>query len=398
MVWLIALLCLGLVGLSGYYAGPVRAGFSLLGLIFGIILAGPLSPLTAHLLPWFGFVHPVWQLFVPQALAFLVVVIVFTAIGFAVHRKLTVHFKYKVDDKHAIRWQRLYSRLGFCVGLLNGSIYFFLIMIPVYIGGYFTAEAASEGNNPGGAQFLTHTRAELHDVKLDHVLAAYDPTPAQVYQASDIANLVLHNPLLKSRLSHYPPFLTLAQRPEFQALSNDGHLLEMIDRQASLNEIIKYPTVQAIVTNNDLIGEVYKVLGHDLNDLQEYLNTGKSPKYDEEAILGVWRIDPRETLARERKRHPGMGLRKMAQARQELRPLITGLSLTATTDNQMLLKRENTSTGTPTVVSTGTWKKDGNYQVTLPGSQPETSEIQIEGGDTLLLPKDGYVLVFDKDI
>ena len=58
--------------------------------------------------------------------------------------------------------------------------------------------------------------------------------PPQIYQASDMADLVLHNPLLKSRIAHYPPFLTLGQRPEFQALANDETLLEMIDRQASL--------------------------------------------------------------------------------------------------------------------------------------------------------------------
>lgn len=138
MVWFIALLCLGLVGVSGFYSGPIRASFSLVGLFFGVILAKPLSPLTKHLLPIFGLSHPIWQLFVPQALAFAIVLVIFIMAGFAAHRKLIVHFKYKVDDKRVIRWERLYARLGFCVGILNGAIYFFLIMIPIYIGGYFT--------------------------------------------------------------------------------------------------------------------------------------------------------------------------------------------------------------------------------------------------------------------
>jgi len=399
MVWLIALLCLGLVGVSGYYAGPIRAGFSFLGLLFGLMLAGPLSPLTKHLLPLLGLTHPLWQLFIPQALAFIVVVVIFIAVGAVVHRKLTVHFKYKVEDKKVIRWERLYSRLGFCIGLLNGAFYFFLIMIPIYVGGYFTAEAATDGNNPAGARFLTSTREQLHDVKLDRVLAAYDPTPPAIYQASDILDLVLHNPLLKSRISHYPPFLTLGQRPQFQALANDEQLLEMMDRQASINEILKYPAVQAIVTNAQVTGEIYGVLGHDLNDLQEYLLTGKSPKYDDEQILGIWAIDPQATLARERKKHPGMNLRQIGKLRQDIYPLISDLSLTATTDNQMILKKQALGNATSTVVSAGTWKKDGNnYEVTLPGSQPETTEIEIEEGDTMLVPKDGYVFVFDKEM
>ena len=398
MVWLIAFICLGFAGFAGYYSGAIRASFSLVGLFFGMVLAAPLSPLTKHLLPILGLAHPLWQLFVPQALAFLIVLIIFIIAGSVVHRKLSVHFKYKVDEKKLLKWERLYGRLGFCVGLLNGAVYFFLLMIPIYIGGYFTAEAASDGNNPPTAQFLTKTRGELHDVKLDRVLAAYDPTPAQIYEASDIADLVLHNPLLKSRISHYPPFLTLGSRPQFQSLANDGQLLEMIDRQANINEILKYPAVQAIVTNASLTGEIYSVLGNDLNDLQEYLTTGKSPKYDDETILGIWTIDPQATLAQERKRHPGMNLRQLAKVRQELYPIITDLSLTATTDNQMILKKQALGGANAAPVAVGTWKKDGNYQVTLPGSKPETTEIEIQEGDTLLLPKDGYVLVFDKEM
>jgi hypothetical protein len=397
MVWLIAFVCLGLVGLSGYYAGAVRAGFSLVGLFVGAILAGPLSPLTKHLLPMLGLEHPLWQLFLPQALAFVIVVIIFIIAGAVVHRKINIHFKYKADEKKLIKWERLYARLGLCIGLANGAIYFFLIMIPIYIGGYFTAEAASEANNPPFAQFLTKTRAEMHDLKLDRVAAAYDPTPPQVYQASDIADLILHNPLLKSRISHYPPLLTLGQRDQFQALANDVTLLEMVDRQASINEILKYPPIQAIVTNAALTGEIYGILGNDLNDLQDYLNTGKSPKFDDETILGIWTINPQETLAQARKQHPGMTPRQVAKLRQDLSPIIRDLSLTATTDNRMILKKLNAS-GNAAPLIVGTWKKDGTYQVTLPGSKPENTEIEINNGDTLLLPKDGYVMVFDKEM
>ena len=363
-----------------------------------MVLAKPLSPLTRHLLPLVGLEHPLWQFFIPQAFAFLIVVIIFIIAGSLVHRKIALHFKYKADEKKLIAWHRLYSRLGLCVGLVNGAVYFFLILIPIYIGGYFTAEAASDGNDPAGARFLTKTRADLHDLKLDRVVGAFDPTPSQVYQASDIADLVLHNPLLKSRISHYPPLLTLGQRPEFQALGNDVQLLEMIDRQASLNEILKYPPVQAIVTNANLTGQISAILGNDLNDLQEYLNTGKSAKFDDETILGVWSINPQASLNQERKRHPGMNLRQVAKIRQEMYPLVSDLSLTATTDNKMILKKQALGKANATVVAVGTWKKDGTYEITLPGSKPETTEIEIQEGDTMLLPKDGYILVFDKEM
>jgi len=108
MVWLIAIVCLGLIGLSGYYSGPIRASFSLVGLFFGVVLAKPLSPLTRHLLPMLGLKHPVWQLFVPQTLAFLIVWIIFIIAGSMVHRKLSVHF--------STRWMNESSLAG------NGSM------------------------------------------------------------------------------------------------------------------------------------------------------------------------------------------------------------------------------------------------------------------------------------
>jgi len=132
MVWLIALVCMGLVGVVGYYQGPVRGTFSFFGLVFGAVLAGPLSALTKHLLPLIGLDHPIWGIFVPQAIAFVLVMIIFLIAGQVLHQKIAFYFKYKADDVTRLSWQKMYSRVGFCVGLLNGSICFLLLMIPIY--------------------------------------------------------------------------------------------------------------------------------------------------------------------------------------------------------------------------------------------------------------------------
>jgi hypothetical protein len=80
-------------------------------------------------------------------------------------------------------------------------------------------------------------------------------------------------------------------------------------------------------------------------------------------------------------------------------PIIAGLSLTALPNKQVILKKLDSTTMTKTKVATGTWKKDeGAYQINLPGNRPETSVIEIQDGNKLLLPKDSYVLVFDKEI
>lgn len=398
MIWIIAFLCLGLVALLGYYQGPVNAAFSLVGLMFGALLAGPLSPLMRHLLPLLGFHHPVWQLFMPDFLGFLLVVILFMIAGSVVHHKIAVFYKYQKDERLFFRWQRLYSRLGLCVGVLNGAAYFFLLMMPIYIGGYFTTEAQAEGA-PASAQFLTSARAELHRANLDRVLAPHDPIPAQVYQASDIISLALHNPLLESRLSHYPPLLTLGERREFQDLGTDVQLQQMIQSQARVADIVNYPKVQIITTNAAISSDVISLIANDLPDLQEYLTTGKSAKYDSEQILGIWVVDLSGSIAEARKRNPSLTPLQVRDLRQQLQPEVSGLSLTATTDKQMILKENNANTPVPVVVARGTWKQEGdNYSVTIPANKPDTVQVSIEAATKLLLPRAGHLLVFNKEM
>jgi|ERR1700722_1299131 len=399
MVWIIAFLCLGLVGAAGYYQGPVRAAFSFFGLVFGSLLAGPLSPLTKHLLPLVGLHHPAWNIFAPQVLAFLIVLIIFKIAGQVVHQKIAVYFKYKVSEQLLYRWQRVYARLGGCVGLLNGAVYFILLTLLIYSAGYFTAEAATGRGDPAGARFLTETRKELHAQNLDRVLASYDMVPGRVYEAADLADLILHNPLLLSRLAHYPPCLQLAERPDFKNLARDAQLQQMISTQAKVSDILRYPSVQAMLTNATVVTQVTGVIGDDLDDLQTFLTTGQSPKFDPETILGIWDIDRAATVAQVRKKQPAVTPKQLGKIEEDLFPLILGLSLTATPDGQMILKQPNPNTSESTVVAAGTWKKDQDtYEVNLPGSLPETSEIEIEKGIRLFLPKFGYVLAFDKEL
>ena len=399
MVWIIALLCLGVVGAAGYYQGPVRAAFSFFGLFFGTLLAGPLSPLTQRLLPLLGLHHPAWSIFAPQVLAFLIVLTIFKIAGQMVHQKIAVHFKYKVTEQLLYRWLRVYARLGLCVGLLNGAFYFVLLTLLIYSAGYFTTAAASGAGDPGGAKFLTATRQELHGLNLDRMLASYDMVPGRVYQAVDMASLILHNPLLLSRLGHYPPCLQLAERPDFKNLARDVQLQQMIATQAKVIDILRYPSVHTMLTNATVVAQVGGLLGPDLDDLQTYLATGQSPKYDPETILGIWDIDRAATIVQVRKKQPAVTPKQLGKIEQDLFPSITGLSLTAMPDQQMLLKLLNPNTSEITIVGTGTWKKDQDtYHVNLPGSLPETPEIEIQEGNRLFLPKFGFVLAFDKEL
>jgi hypothetical protein len=304
-----------------------------------------------------------------------------------------------VTDQVLYRWQRVYARVGLSVGLLNGVFYFILLTLLIYSAGYFTAAAAVGPGDPASLRFLTEVRKELHEVHLDRMLASYDMVPNRVYEATDLAALLLHNPLLLNRLAHYPPCLELAERPDFKALAKDAELQQLISSQAKVLEILRYPRLHTMLTNATTFAQVGGLLGSDLDDMQSFLTTGQSPKYDPETVLGIWDIDRAATIVQVRKKQPAISPKQLDKVEQELFPLITGLSLTAMPNNQMILKLLTPNSSDVTVVAAGTWKKDqDSYEVNLPGSLPETSEIEIEQGNRLFLPKFGYVLAFDKEL
>lgn len=397
MLWIIALLCLGIVGAIGYYQGPIRVAASLLGLVFGSLLAVPLSPLTKKLLPVLGLQHPGWELFVPALIAFLIILLAFKVLGHVLHRKMSIFYKYKKDDKAYYRWSRMYSRVGLCLGLLNGAVYFLLLMLPVYIAGYFTTEVAQGAQDPSSVQNITKLREEMHSMKLDHVLAGYDPTPKQTYQAADIVGLVIHNPLLESRLAHYPPFLTLGERAEFKELGNDVQLQQMIQSQASIGDILKNAKVQALVTNTAITQEITQLVSSDLDDLSEYLKTGHSAKYDPQSILGLWKIDRDATFAQEKRKLQNPTPLNINKLRNSLMPMMAGLNITVTTDHNFIIKKD-TGNGLQ-AIGTGTWKKEGDgYTINLPGNQPDNAEVVIKGDDQLLMPRNGVTMVFSKEL
>jgi len=397
MLWIIALVVLALVGAAGYYQGPIRAAASLFGILLGALLAKALASVFAPLLPKIGLPHPFWKPVLPPLIAFLVILIIFKIIGTTVHRKVKVSIKYDPDDKRFYRWQRMYSRLGLCVGLMNGAVYFYLLLIPIYCAGYLTAQVASDGDT-GSVQWINKIRGEMHDAKLDRVVAAYDPMPKEYYVTSDILGLVKHNPLLESRLAHYPVFLSLAERKEFQDLATDEQLHQMILSQAKIGDILKHPSVQMIVTNAETTTEISKLIGADLNDLHEYLQTGKSPKYESQKILGIWTVDPQATVAQQKKKHPTMSPLQLKQFRNAIYPIISGMTLTATIDQKAILKKEKANEPA-TRLAEGSWKEDsGNYEITLPDSKPETVQAKLQGDDKMILPRNGLTLVLDRDL
>ncbi len=398
ILWLTALLFVGLAGLLGYRAGAIRVAFSLVGLLLGAALAMPLGKLIKPVVSMAGVHHPLLLPIIAPLVVFLIILIGFKIAAQTVHYKASVYYEFKANDTQRARWERVMSRLGLCLGLLNGVLYFILAMIPVYVAGYFTLQAANTDDAPKSVKVLNMAREQVHSSNLDKFLASYDPAPEQYYDATDILALIQRNPIAISRLQRYPSFLSLAERPEMQALAADSEVNDLIQRQSSIGDILKHPKVQAIVTNADVTSQIGKIVGNDLKDLKTFLETGKSAKYDSQKLLGRWRWDRTATINTEKKAKASFTAADQQRLNARIAAL-TGAQLVVMIDNKVIVKREIEIPNTPPLVGEGSWKEEnGGYSIQLTiDNKPTQSDVNVIDDSRISFVWDNLTLFFDKE-
>lgn len=338
LIWLIILVIFGILGASGYYKGAIRATVSLIGLGFACVLALPLSPPLRPLVPKLGLVNPVWEWIVPPAIVFLVLVLIFLGIAFVVHAKVAHHFKYATDDYTRIRWERLNRQLGLCVGLAGGGVYVVLVGLVIYIFGYPAVQLTSE-ESPLAQRLLATARKDLQSSGLDKSMAALDRMDDTYYVSTDLVGLLYQNPIVLDRLLNYPAFLALSERDDVKALVTDTDFLNLWQTKAPILNLVNHPKVMGLIQNAEVANEVRQV---DLKDLIRYLGSGKSDKYDEEKILGRWRLDVASTFTLTRKKNPDMTAAEMARERLLITVFMPKVTFMATPDNKAFMRVELT--------------------------------------------------------
>lgn len=398
MIWIIAVVLLALMGWIGYQQGALRGVISFIGMLIAAASAMALGPFLRPLLSALGVQHPALHKIIGPIVAFLIIYIIFQVIAFTVEQKFEIFYKYKKSQKEQFKMERMNSRVGICLGLLQGVTFFILAMIPVYLFGYLTVQIAEGAQDNKTIQLLTKARQELQSTKFDRVVAAYDPANEALYDAFDVVGLVYNNPVLESRLSKYPSFLTLAELPEFQELGNDVEFHNLWQGGATVNQLLEHPKVQAISTNTALIATIQEILVKDLKDLKNYLLTGESETYGHERILGRWEFDLLDTVNTERRSRSSINANELRVLRASLTPYL-GATLVATTENKLILKRgENApgSEGQPRVMAEGTWERSsGLYKVSI---ENRTVDVIIEDGKKLILPWGKLKLIFKREI
>src|SRR5213594_2352620 len=147
ILWVLALVFMAVVALVGYYQGAIRAAFSLVGLLVAASVAQPLGHVLAPLIALTGLKHPVLLSFIGPAIAFILVLAIFKGVALAVHKKIDRYYKYQDSDTKRLLFERLDTRVGVAIGVVNGVVYFFVLVVAAHMLGYFATQVSGAQND-----------------------------------------------------------------------------------------------------------------------------------------------------------------------------------------------------------------------------------------------------------
>jgi hypothetical protein len=403
IIWLTALFLVALGAFAGYVQGAIRAVSSIVGLLIAGLLASSLAGFFRPVVHLAGVQNTFLLTALAPVVAFTVVLIMVKVGGQTVHQKVEYFFKYKKDSRYP-HWERMIKRVGLCVGVLGGAIYFCLVSLLVYVGGYLTTQLSAGEKDGFALDALNSLRHQLVQTRFDRVVAAHDPAPPEFYAASDVLGLVFHNPLLEGRIRRYPAFLSLSERQEFKDLGKDAQFQQLVQSGASVQELASHPKVKEMINNPALVDELKRLVGDNLADLRGFLETGKSEKYKSERILGRWTINFDSAFNEFRRSRPDLPAAQLIVMKRTLQKALDSLVFVAAPDNNMaILKVEPETAGTtlqPSVVATGNWSNDsGTYQISLvQNAQTMHAKVAFENDDRMKFSFGGHSMVFDREM
>jgi len=434
-LWITAIGLLAVFAGIGFAKGAIRMAISFVGLLIGMAAAIPLGRALKPVMGTIGIVNPAWVTVVPPLIAFVLVYLIAMGLSFFVHHKIYLRYKYKHDDVERIRWEGMNRHVGVGLGLLTGAVIFFGLSGLIYAAGYLTVQVSGEGN-PAWVNYINSVRQDMATTGFDKAAAKFQPAPKLFFDTADVLGMLYHNPLLQGRLAQYPYFLSLGEKTEFQEMGNDKEYNDLIFGKAPVTSIIDHARTQWMLGNAELIDYLKAT---DVNDLKEYLRTGKSPKYEINEIIGVWDLDKDAVVTHLRKANPDIKAKDLRVMKQAFAN-IPRVSLLALPDKKVVVKGGSgapapveaaapapadsvaatyanrygqtapqaqpapkpavaaTPSVLPTMAAEGSWDEEaGRYVLTLHdnGGKELKGNVQIKG-DEMLVSIGGTSLVFAK--
>jgi hypothetical protein len=338
-IWILAILLMASVSLAGWRQGAIRAAFAFVGIIFAALLAVPLGHLFHPLLPHLGASNPIMAWALAPVIGFIVASIPLKVAAHYVHNRVEHYYKYNAGDLRLALWTRLTARLGICVGLVNGAVYFVLVSFFIFNLAYWTTQmTAKASNQPLIVRLVNQMGYDLQSTGFDKTASAVGTLEPINYRLADLAGLLLQNPQLGPRLAEYPGLTSWWLRDDMQPLVNDPVLTKAAVSGASLGDILNASSVQGLLADKKLSNEALNFLTNHLDDLTNYLQTGKSPRYDGEKILGNWEFNAGVTLAWLRQDQPKIPASEMRAIRALWTEAYKQTTLLLTGDNEIFIK------------------------------------------------------------
>ncbi len=403
-IWILAVVVMILTALAGWRLGAIRAAISFVGILFAALLAVPVGKLVHPLLPHLGAGNPIYAWALAPIVGFILVAIVLKIPAQMVHNRVEHFYKYNAGDLRLVLWTRMNSRLGICVGLLNGALYFVLITFLIFNLTYWTTQVAVAPQQPLAIRLVNQLGNDLQATHLTRTASAVGTLPAEYYQFADLAGFLMQNPQVGPRLAEYPALTALWERDDFQALVSDPTVTNALASGATLGELLNNPSVQAFLENKDQTKLVTGILQTNLSDLTAYLQTGKSAKYGGEKIIGRWEFNPAVTVAWLRQSRPKMPASEMRSVRAWMTQAYAKTTVLVSGDNLIFVKslpRLKTVAGQPPTTEQNDWKGDWqangtSYDLHLTFSGEEKF-LTATAEELRLSVKDGKnLLVFDR--
>jgi hypothetical protein len=402
-IWILAVLLIGAGVGMGLRQGAIRAAFTFVGILFAALLAGLVGKIFRSLLPHVG-VHSsalIWA--IAPAAAFILVLALFKVAGFFVHKKVDVYYKYNAGDVRLSLFTRLNSRLGACVGVLNGTAYLLLLGFLIFNFSYWTNQVAPGDGESRSTRLVNKLGADLKSTGLNKAGRAIFTLPDNYYRMADLAGLIATNRNLSERLGRYPAFISLMERDELQPLVTDATFTNAWQAHAPMGQLMNEPAAKTLLENNDLMNTVWTMVQTNLDDLPEYLKTGKSAKYDSQLLLGHWDFNVSVTVAMLRQARPNISSVEMRSVRAWMMQAYAQTELIAGADGQAFLKNLPQIKGQPPKTEnanwTGTWTSgsDTSYELALSANGENKSMTALIVGDRLTLKDAKNVMMFDRD-
>ncbi|MGH8023971.1 MAG: CvpA family protein [Limisphaerales bacterium] len=398
-IWILALFLLACgIGL-GLRLGAICSAFSFVGIVIATFLAhlvGRLfKPLLAHMIG----PDPATLWAVPTIIGFFVVYCLLMVVGFEVHRRVNVYYKYKAGDLRLALWERLNHRLGGCLGILNGTAWLILISFFFFNLSYWTAQVAPSDSESKMTRLVNDLGRGLQNTGLDKAARAVGSIPDSFYRTANFLGLLVQNPRLASRLVDYPAFISLTERSDMQSLAQDSSLVNGWNNGAPMGQVLGDPQVRALIKNTNLVNAVWNIVQTNMDDITNYLFTGKSPKFDSEKIIGRWQFDVVPALGALLESNPKIRPHEMKAIRALWNQAFATTTFVAGSDGQAFLKNVPDFRKNPPESNTwtGQWSEDGtNYDLTLSLNNQTKVAMASTDGSRLTIKMGNETYVFQR--